>query len=43
MTMRIPNQMIGAIALAAVTYYGVLRIAEAKCDEAVGSLGVALD
>jgi hypothetical protein len=41
--MRIRNQLIGAIALATATYYGVLRIAETKCDEAVGSRGVLLD
>ncbi|MEO8358795.1 MAG: hypothetical protein ABI672_02100 [Vicinamibacteria bacterium] len=37
------NQAIGATVLAAATYFGILRIAEAKCDEAVGSIGVALD
>jgi hypothetical protein len=41
--MRAREQLIGAAVLAAATYFGVLRIAEAKCDEAVGSLGVPLD
>ena len=41
--MRARDQLIGVVALAAVTYFGVLRIAEAKCDEAVGSRGVPLD
>jgi hypothetical protein len=37
--MRARDQLIGAVALAAATYFGVLRIAEAKCDAAVGSRG----
>ena len=41
--MRAPEQLIGAVILAAATYYGVLRIAEAKCDAAVGSLGTPID
>lgn len=35
--------MVGAVALAAVTYYGLVRIAEAKCDAAAGSRGLSLD
>jgi hypothetical protein len=31
--MRAREQLIGAVVLLAATYYGVLRIAEAKCDE----------
>lgn len=41
--MQVREQLIGAVVLVAATYYGVLRIAEAKCDAAVGSLGVLLD
>ena len=41
--MRAREQLIGAALLAAATYFGVLRIAEAKCDEAVGSVGILLD
>jgi hypothetical protein len=41
--MRAAEQLVGAAILAAATYYGVLRIAEAKCDAAVGSLGIRLD
>jgi len=41
--MRARDQLIGAALLAVATYYGVLRIAEAKCDEAVGSLATPID
>lgn len=41
--MRLRDQLIGAVALAAVTYYGLVRIAEAKCDAAAGSRGLSLD
>lgn len=41
--MRAREQLVGAVVLVAATYFGVLRIAEAKCDAAVGSLGVLLD
>jgi hypothetical protein len=41
--MRARDQLIGVVALAAVTYFGVLRIAEAKCDAAVGSRGERID
>ena len=41
--MRAREQMVGAAVLMAATYFGVLRIAEAKCDAAVGSLGALLD
>jgi len=41
--MRAREQLIGAAVLAVATYYGVLRIAEAKCDAAVGSLGTPID
>jgi hypothetical protein len=41
--MRARDQLVGAVILVVATYFGVLRIAEAKCDEAVGSLGLALD
>jgi hypothetical protein len=41
--MRARDQLIGAAVLAATTYFGVLRIAEAKCDEAVGSLATPID
>lgn len=41
--MRTRDQLIGAVALAIATYFGVLRIAEAKCDAAVGSRGLILD
>ena len=41
--MRAREQLIGAAILAAATYYGVLRIAEAKCDAAVGSLATPID
>jgi hypothetical protein len=37
------EQLIGASILAAATYFGVVRIAEGKCDAAVGSMGVRLD
>ena len=38
--MRAREQVIGALVLACATFIRVLRIAEAKCDAAVGSLGV---
>lgn len=41
--MRARDQLIGALTLAAATYFGVLRIAEAKCDAAVGARGLPLD
>ncbi|MBX7187835.1 MAG: hypothetical protein K1Y01_22020 [Vicinamibacteria bacterium] len=41
--MRVREQLIGAAILATATYYGILRIAEAKCDAAVGSLGTPID
>ena len=41
--MRARDQLIGAAVLAAATWYGVLRIAEAKCDETVGSLATPID
>ena len=41
--MRAREQLVGAVVLVVATYFGVLRIAEAKCDAAVGSLGVLLD
>lgn len=41
--MRTRDQLIGAVALALVTYFGVLRIAEAKCDAAVGSRALPID
>ncbi len=41
--MRAREQLIGAAILATATYYGILRIAEAKCDAAVGSLGTPID
>ena len=41
--MRTRDQLIGAVALAVATYFGVLRIAEAKSDAAVGSRGLLLD
>jgi hypothetical protein len=41
--MRTRDQLIGAVTLALVTYFGVLRIAEAKCDAAVGSRALPLD
>ena len=41
--MRVRDQLVGAVTLAVATYYGVLRIAEAKCDQAVGSLGLRID
>lgn len=41
--MRARDQIIGAAALAVVTYFGVLRIAAAKCDETVGSRGIRID
>jgi hypothetical protein len=41
--MRARDQLIGAVVLAVATYFGVLRIAEAKCDAAVGSRGLLLD
>lgn len=40
--MRARDQAIGAITLAIAMYYGVLRIAEAKCDAAVGSSGLLI-
>jgi len=43
MGMRAREQLIGAAILATATYYGLLRIAEAKCDAAVGSLGTPID
>lgn len=41
--MRTRDQLIGAVTLALVTYFGVLRIAEAKCDAAVGSRALPVD
>jgi hypothetical protein len=41
--MRTRDQLIGAVTLALVTYFGVLRIAEAKCDAAVGSRALPID
>ena len=41
--MQAREQLIGAAILAVATYYGILRIAEAKCDAAVGSLGTPID
>jgi len=41
--MRARDQLIGALVLAIATYFGVLRIAEAKSDAAVGSRGLLLD
>lgn len=41
--MRARDQLIGAVVLAIATYFGVLRIAEAKSDAAVGSRGLMLD
>lgn len=41
--MRARDQLIGVVALAVATYFGILRIAEAKCDEAVGSRGIRID
>jgi hypothetical protein len=40
---RAREQLIGAAILLAATYYGVLQIAEAKCDAAVGSQALSLD
>lgn len=40
--MRARDQLIGAAALAVAMYYGLLRIAEAKCDESVGSRGILI-
>jgi hypothetical protein len=40
---RVRDQLIGVAALVAVTYFGVLRIVDAKCDAAVGSLGQRID
>jgi hypothetical protein len=40
---RAREQLIGAAILMAATYYGVLQIAEAKCDAAVGSRALSLD
>jgi hypothetical protein len=37
------EQLIGASILAVATYFGVVRIAEGKCDAAVGSMGFRLD
>lgn len=41
--MRLRDQLFGVAALALATYVGLVRIAEAKCDEAVGSRGIRLD
>ncbi len=41
--MRTRDQLIGAVTLIVATYFGVMRIAEAKCDAAVGSRGLPLD
>lgn len=41
--MRARDQLIGAFTLVVATYFGVMRIAEAKCDAAVGSRGLPLD
>ena len=41
--MRAREQLIGAAVLSIATWYGVIRIAEAKCDAAVGSLGTPID
>lgn len=41
--MRARDQLLGAVVLAITTYFGVLRIAEAKSDAAVGSRGLMLD
>lgn len=41
--MRVRDQLIGVVALAIATYFSVMRIAEAKCDAAVGSRGILLD
>jgi len=41
--MRTRDQLIGAVTLVVATYFGVVRIAEAKCDAAVGSRGLPLD
>jgi hypothetical protein len=41
--MRARDQLIGALTLALATGYGILRIAEAKCDAAVGARGIRLD
>ncbi len=41
--MRTRDQVIGAVTLVVATYFGVMRIAEAKCDAAVGSRGLLLD
>ncbi len=41
--MRARDQLIGAVTLAVATYFGVMRIAEAKCDAAVGSRALPLD
>jgi hypothetical protein len=35
--------VIGALILVSATYYGLVRIAEAKCDAAVGSSALSLD
>lgn len=40
--MRARDQLIGAAALMVATYFGILRIAEAKCDESVGSRGILI-
>jgi hypothetical protein len=40
---RVRDQLIGAVTLSIATYFGALRIAEAKCDAAVGSRGELLD
>jgi hypothetical protein len=37
------EQVLGAVVLVTTTYFGVLRIAEAKCDAAAGSRGLSLD
>ncbi len=41
--MRVREQLLGAALLLGATYFGILRIAEAKCDEAVGSRVLPLD
>jgi hypothetical protein len=41
--MRTRDQLIGAVTLVVATYFGVMRIAEAKCDAAVGSRALPID
>lgn len=40
--MRLRDQLIAAVALGGVTYIGLIRIAEAKCDAAAGSHGLPM-